>query len=139
MDNSKTSNNFGELYIGFIVAILGLLFSTNYFALILVITISIITILADIVAKTNTRPGISENLQNFERYMIIIAFLSVLFVFLTRCYNIFILPTHINLSPGTINGSGGPQKVTILQILTSIVAPVISFVGLIIANVGVGK
>jgi len=139
MDNSKTSSNFGELYIGFIVSVLGLLFSISHFALISIITISIITILADIVAKTDTRPGLSENLQNFERYMIIIAFLLVLFVFLTGCYNIFVLPTHIKLSPGTINGSGGPQKVTISQILTSIIAPVVGFIGLIIANMGVGK
>jgi len=139
MDNSKTSSNFGKLYIGFIIAVFGLLFSTSHFALVSIITLSIITILTDIVAKTNTHPGLSENLQNFERYMIIISFLLVLFVFLTGCYNIFVLLKHMNLPAGTIIGSAGPQKITASQILTDLVAPIISFIGLIIANIGIGK
>ena len=141
MDENKsiTSGRFGKLYIGFIIAILGLLFTAYRPVLYSIITISIIVILVDIISKTNIRPDLSRNLQNFEKYMIIVAFLLVLALALfTGCYNLYILPGHIHLPPGTIN-AGGPPKITPYRILIELILPIVSLIGLVVAYIGVEK
>lgn len=143
MKENKVKEVSKKIYVGFLIAICCLLFSENPTVLILLTLISMLVIALEILSIETDSLTLSKNLQNFEKFMIVVASLFVLAsILLIGKRNISLFPVHLVFSGG-VRPPKVPANVSaaysIWPVFAYLILPVVSLLGLLIAYIGVKK
>lgn len=131
----KATSN--KLYVGFMVAFFGALFSGNSSVPILILVISILVIVGGMFRSLPQFSGVSEEIYKLQLFLLVASLFVVIFWYLLP----YIVPLlHTAQLPVAVNGSTSfPKFPRALGIILEFGGQTLSLVGLIVALIGLRK